>query len=169
MIRNPFKAILSFFRHEIHGVHSTSSFSLRKKSENIGVYYTDFFHEFASIQIKKWRLIIEDWITAENVMVVHYEDVVEDKVREIVRILFHLGIDKNLPRLECFDFENLTFFRRKSKNLPHSPFSAILANEIWKNVEEVDVLLRKFDHKGIPFEKYEKIKTFETVPISFEI
>ena len=57
LIRNPFKAILSYYRHGVFGFHSGSKFSsdVQKNKENIGMFYIPLFEKFAEKQISKWR------------------------------------------------------------------------------------------------------------------
>ena len=53
LIRNPFRAMLSFFRHSIHGFHYGSEASKNKINENIGVFYTARFEAYAYSHIEK--------------------------------------------------------------------------------------------------------------------
>ena len=47
------------------------------------------------------RKIIEDWVFIGDVLVVHFEDVVSDRMREVERILEYQKIDKNEDKLTC--------------------------------------------------------------------
>ena len=86
LIRNPFKALISYFRHLIVGFHSGSNVlnaTTRRRREHIGVFYTEEFEVFAYNHVEKWRQIVEDWVTVGNVHVVHFEHVLEDKIGEV--------------------------------------------------------------------------------------
>ena len=70
LIRNPFKAILSAFRHIHFGAHSDSEIKTRmivlgalqsKQDENKRIN-VEHFEKFGLSHIKLWREIIEHWI-----------------------------------------------------------------------------------------------------------
>ena len=162
MIRNPFNAIVSTYRHIRFGVHSNSDILTRinivsalrlKKDETKKININDF-ETFAIKHIMIWRNIIEDWIKLGEVLVVHFEDVVEDKVSEVERILGFLNIPLDTRRIECMKYANLDFYRRNSPKLQQNLFSEKLSNLFKNNVERVNDLLHKFGHRKIPYNKY---------------
>ena len=91
LIRNPFKAILSAFRHIHFGAHSDSEIktrinvlgALQSKQDKNKKINVEHFEMYALSHIKLWREIIEHWITLGEVLVVHFEDVVDDKRRPL--------------------------------------------------------------------------------------
>jgi hypothetical protein len=162
LIRNPFKAILSAFRHKHFGAHSDSEIKTRinvlgalqsKQDENKRIN-VDHFEKFALSHIKLWREIIEHWVTLGEVLVVHFEDVVDDKVNEVERVLgfLHIALDKR--RMECMKYANLDFYRRRSKMVEQNLFSKQLASVFKKNIHIVNDLLVQFGHRAIPYAKY---------------
>ena len=166
MIRNPFKAMVSYFRHSVLGFHSSAEIS-SQNLENIGVFYTPLFEEYAYSHIKKWRAIAEDWVTVGDVLVVHYEDVMEDRKHEVERMLEHLNIARDSRRLDCLQYADLSLYKRRTKKLTHSPYSRALADTIWENIGHVDRLLVRMGHKGIPYGKYGKECSFDNVNVSW--
>ena len=159
MIRNPFRAILSWFRHNEIGPHSTSEISSlaygsRERTEDQSVFYTDKFEKFALENIDKWTTLIEDWVILGDVLVVHFENVVSDRMAEIERILEFLKIKKNEERLACLKYCNVDMYKRKSTKFSQSPFTDNLKTTINKSIAKVNKMLLKYGHSGIPYDKY---------------
>ena len=167
LIRNPFDAMISFFRHNIEGFHSRTEASKKDKKENIGVFYTQEFEAYAYSHIKKWRTIAEDWVTAGDVVVIHYEELRENKVAELEKMLNHLQIPLDRRRLSCVEYADLNVFKRKKSKLKHSPYSKGLSRIIWKNIGEVDRLLVRMGQRGIPYHMYESLRCFDNVTVSY--
>ena len=159
--------MISYFRHIIQGFHSRSEASKKKKKENIGVFYTEVFEAYAYSHIKKWRTIVEDWVIAGDVVVIHYEELRENKVAELEKMLNHLQIPLDRRRLSCVEYADLNVFKRTKNKLKHSPYSKGLSRIIWKHIGEVDRLLVRMGHKGIPYHKYESLRCFDNVTVSY--
>ena len=127
MIRNPFKAILSWFRHHEVGPHSSSEISSlayksRERSEDQSIFYTEKFEKFALGNIDKWRSLVEDWVILGDIIVVHFETVISDRIGQIERILKFLNLEKNDQRLDCLKNCNVDMYQRKPKRLENNPF-----------------------------------------------
>ena len=112
------------------------------------------FEKFALSHIKLWREIIEHWIKLGEVLVVHFEDVVDDKVYEVERVLgfLHTALDKR--RMECMKYASLNFYRRRSKIRQQSLFSEQISSIFIKNIDIVNDLLVQFGHRWLPYAKY---------------
>ena len=162
LIRNPFKAILSAFRHQTVGVHSNSLIALRvnilsaftHNSKENEAFNGKEFEKFVINHIKVWKEIVEDWIYLGEVLVVHYEEVVDDKMAEVERILRFLNLDIDRRRMECLKYANLDFYRRNTPKLRNNPYTEQLSNIIKKNIDSVNNILVRFGHRGIPYSKY---------------
>ena len=160
LVRNPFSAILSMFRHVHFGFHSSSEMAVKEdilsvfNTEKVHLYFTHKFRNFAAKSILKWRKIIEDWIILGDVIVVHFEDLSDDKIREMKRILEFLHVSPDPHRLTCLKFSTVDIFKRKSKPLPRNPFSEDLSVNIRQHIDYVDSLLLELGHPGIPYNKY---------------
>ena len=112
------------------------------------IKYHDFFFIF--------RTVIEDWVRLGNVHVVHFENVLSRRVRELSRILDFLDIKIDQKRMSCVDFCENDMFKRTADNQTSLQFTDIIKNEIEKNIQFVDQLLEKYGHDRIPFELYSK-------------
>ena len=124
------------------------------KQENVQLYFTQKFRNFATKSILKWRKIIEDWVILGDILVVHYEDVLQDKMKEIKRILKFLQVEPDERRMTCLKQSVVDMFKRKSKKISKSPFSSDLSDIIRQHIDHMDSLLHEFGHPGIPYNKY---------------
>ena len=160
LVRNPFSAILSMFRHLNFGFHSSSAIAIKEdilsvfKVENVDLYFTNKFQNLAAKSILKWRKIIEDWVILGDIIVVHYEDLQDDKMIEMKRILEFLGVEPDQRRLTCLKYSTVDIFKRRRKQMPGNPFSGNLSKTIRKHIDQMDKLLQEFGHPGIPYNKY---------------
>ena len=86
---------------------------------------------------------------------VHFENVLSHRVRELRRIL-DIKIDQN--RMSCVEFCENDMFKRPKDNQTSPPlqFTDIIKTEIENNIQFVDQLLEKYGHDRIPFELYSK-------------
>ena len=147
LIRNPFSAILSMFRHIHFGFHSSSDIALKEdilsvfSAENLNLYFTKKFRKFAAKSIQKWRNIIDDWVILGDVIIVHHEDFLSDKMEQMERILKFLRVEPDQQRLSCLKFSTVDMFRRKSRALPENPFSGTLSSTIRQHINQVNYLL----------------------------
>ena len=160
LIRNPFSAIISAFKHIHFGFHSFSSISVKEnilnlfKPENNQIFFSQKFRNFAAKSILKWRKIIDDWVILGDTLVIHYEDVQEDKMREIRRLLRFLSVEPDKDRLACLQYSKVDIFKRKRSKLHTSPYTPELLLTIKSQIDQVDSLLIRFGHPGIPYNKY---------------
>ena len=156
MIRNPYRAILSAYQHQMNGVHFGSDVQLRNnivealenRNKKIG---TDDFEKFALNQINKWRDIILDWvILGREVLVVYFEDFVKNKTNQMEKILDFLKVSKNLDRINCVKFATLDFYRRRNNYGLDLKISMDLRKKVIKVAKEVDTILKKFGQSSFP-------------------
>ena len=128
--------------------------ALQSKQDENKMINVKGFEKFALSHIKLWREIIEHWVKLGEVFVVHFEDVVDDKVYEVERVLgfLHTALDKR--RIECMKYASLDFYRRRSKMMKQNLFSEQLSSIFKKNIDIVNDLLAQFGHRGIPYAKY---------------
>ena len=117
------------------------------KEEEKKAFNVKEFEKFAVIHIKVWREIIENWIKLGEVLVIHFEEVVDDKVAEVERMLIYLNFDKDKRRMECMKYADLNFYRRNSPKLRQNPYTEQLSNIIKNNIDIVNNILVQFGHK----------------------
>ena len=137
------------------GVHSGSEIRLRtnllaalstreRQHENID---KEHFARFALEQLDMWRNIIMDWVVlGTEVLVVHYEDFLEDKIGQLRKIIKFLGLTEDTRRLQCVQFASLEFYKRPRTNLKEKLFSDQLKSQFYKVVEEVNIILKRHGH-----------------------
>ena len=63
-----------------------------------------------------------------EVLVIHYEDVVDTKMEEVEKILRFLDQNIDKRRMECMKYANLDFYKRNNPKLMKNPFSMIKNN-----------------------------------------
>ena len=162
LIRNPFDAILSAFKHKKFGTHSSSEVAFKtnilkslnfQNNVNIKIDVNEF-DRVAKEFINIWREIVEQWVELGEVLVVHYEDVVDDKVAEVERILRYLEFIPDKRRMECMEYASLDFYKRQSDGDRKSVYSDELASVVRRNIDIVNKLLLQHGHRGIPYNKY---------------
>ena len=158
LIRDPLGAVLSAYRHQMFGVHSGSEIRLRtnllaalstreRQHENID---QEHFARFALEQLDMWRNIIIDWVVlGTEVLVVHYEDFLEDKIGQLRKIIRFLGLTEDPRRLQCVQFASLEFYKRPPTNLRKKLFTDQLKSQFYKVVEEVNTILKKHGHRMV--------------------
>ena len=156
MVRHPYRALLSAYQHLMNGVHSGSDVQLRNNIvealENRDKKIDkDDFEKFALDQINSWRDIILDWvILGKEVLVVYFEDFVQNKAKQMERVYDFLKISKNQERMNCVKFATLDFYRRRNKYGNDLKISKNLKKKVTKIVKEVDKILKKFGHSSLP-------------------
>ena len=103
-----------------------------------------------------FRTVIEDWVRLGNIHVVHFENVLSNRVKELRRILNFLNIKIDQKRMSCVEFCENDMFKRPTDNQTSLQFTEIIKNEIEENILFVDQLLEKYGHDRIPLELYSK-------------
>jgi len=161
LIRNPLKVLLTYYRHQIFGIHSDTKGASQAKywpmpekttfEEND--LYKQSFEMFSIVAIKEWARSITDWIQSKKCLVVHFETFLENREEELRKILHFLEIPIDAKRLECAS--NLVFdkYKRKTLQLEKSPFTEKALNTIEKEVINVNRLLKNYDHQQIEFSR----------------
>ena len=156
LIRNPYRAILSAYQHLRNGVHSGSDVQLRNNIlealENIDKKIDkEDFERFALKQIISWRDIILDWvILGEKVLVVYFEDFVQNKIEQMEKVFDFLKISMEKERMKCVKFATLDFYRRRNNFGKEVKISKNLKKKILKIIKEVNKILKIFGHSSLP-------------------
>ena len=128
--------------------------ALQSKQDENKMINVEHFETFALRHINLWREIIEHWITLGEVLVVHFEDVVDDKVFEVERVLGFLNTALDKRRMECMKYASLDFYRLRSKMVEQNLYAEKLSSMFKKNIHIANDLLLQFGHRGIPYAKY---------------
>ena len=162
LIRNPFRSVLSAFRHDKFGIHANTDYGLKTDILTALLYQGDDrnriniteFEQAALGLVNSWREIVENWVKLGEVLVVHYEDVVSDKVAEVERMLRYLKMTPDKGRMECMKYASLDVYKRYGQRGWEQLYSQQLATVFRENIARVDRLLVQYGHRGIPYNKY---------------
>ena len=146
VIRNPFKAILSYWNYISTKSHTASA--------NKTSFSSQKFKDFAFVGINRWYEIISDWLKyGTEVYFVFYENLKENPVAEIRTLFDHLGVELDENRLNCIE-KHLTGSFERTKHTEDNPFSSD-HQELFRLV--IDEASRRIEEKTgikLPVEKY---------------
>ena len=115
MIRNPFRAIISFWNWE-------------KTENNTGFANTESFcspefREFCFNAVSRWYELIEDWVNwGTNIKIIFFEKLTSNPVEETRQILHHLNIPVEEARMKCLS-QHLEGQYHRGKSPVGNPFS----------------------------------------------
>ncbi|KAK3851335.1 hypothetical protein Pcinc_042009 [Petrolisthes cinctipes] len=152
VIRNPFKAIISH-RHLDVGGHT----GYAPRAHFIGTGWV----EFVTLKIRLWRDFYIDWTSLtdpHNIHITHYENVRDNLVGEMWKILNYLNIQPDPGRLQCLANNADGLFKRKpSKSVPldFNPFTQELKDLVYKAIDDVNSALEVAGKEMLPLDKYE--------------
>ena len=118
------------------------------------LHYSKNFERFVLQNILSWRVLIEDWVVLGNLTVIHFENVLTNKTREISRVLQFLELNIDSDRMKCVEYYNFDIYQRKHQSLETSPFTEKSRRIVTESILSVDRTLTEYGHDGIPFEKY---------------
>ena len=121
---------------------------------NSSLFYTTEFEEFANATIDAWTILVKDWVTNGDVLVVAHETFVANKIRETRRILEFLQIEPDEERLKCVSYGEFDIYKRKYPKLQRSPYPAYLVNKIMLQIDIVNAILTSYGHGKLPSENY---------------
>ena len=148
IIRNPYKAILSYWN--LITTHSQSNIANETR------FQTKTFRAFVISEAAGWLDVIEFWTKfGKNLYFVAYEDLCKDPIEEIRKLLRHLNIAEQEDRLHCVrkNLEGNFFFRRTGQQHVN-PFTedhhVIMRTVIMKAAK----LVNKFNF-SLPTDKYQ--------------
>ena len=156
MIRNPYRALLSAYKHRKYGVHSGTESELRinilgaLEQQEKRISFAEL-ESFSLEQIENWRDIIVDWVSLGKVLVVFYENLVKEKMSELKRIFAFLEIPIIEWRFHCISHAPLDFYKRQNQvQLKKQLFSEKLNRKISATVNELNNILTSYGHESLP-------------------
>jgi len=147
VIRNPYKAILSywnFFNTKSHtNVISEGSFESAK------------FRDFVFTGASRWFELLSDWLSmGKDVYLIFYEDLIQDPVKEMRHLLHYLGLEVDEGRLSCISRHLAGSFHR-AVHQKTDPFSADHHLIIDTLIRKAAKMIWEKNGKKLPTEKYE--------------
>ncbi|XP_057369211.1 sialate:O-sulfotransferase 2-like [Daphnia carinata] len=165
VIRNPFKAILSYrnfaFGGNMAGLAPVEAFSQGLEPVRIGNRKISTWDQFVSRCVASWEMLATVWIRGlKRGGVVYYEKLRRDTGPQLLRMAEMLGIPNvNKDRLDCVLRHNQdnTFKRSESgpKNYPKNPFTESQHLLILKSIESVQLALKERGLDPLPVEMYD--------------
>ncbi|XP_068241281.1 sialate:O-sulfotransferase 1-like [Palaemon carinicauda] len=148
LIRNPKKAIESFW-----------NFLIMRKTGNPHVsrgspfrFQKQEFHWFVNHKIVKWETLIIDHLLLSTVSphIVYYENLKENTLFEIRRILEYLGLPIDEGRMQCLQSHLTGSFKRKGSEIP-DPFTEKENSTFAVAVSSVRRIIKAFGYPEPPF------------------
>ena len=157
IIRNPYKAIISFWSWERTNSHTVFASSRSLCSAE--------FREFVYKSIARWDELIQDWLTlGSHILVVFYEDLLDNPIRELRRMLQHLSVPAEEHRLRCLSQHIGGIFHR-SQTLDVDPYTPEHIAVVGWALDRANVTLYKMKNINMP--NYEPPKINKSCPHYF--
>ena len=147
VIRNPYKAILSywnFFNTKSHtSVIGENSFESLK------------FKDFVFTGASRWFELIDDWIImGKDVYFIFYEDLAQDPVKEMRKLMAYLGLPVDEGRLSCIS-QHLSGSFHRTVHQATDPFTPDHHMMIRTVIEKADKMVKEKTGENLPLENYE--------------
>lgn len=115
LLRNPYDAILSFHNF-LYGGHT--GFAPLKNFER------SEWADFALHEVRQWLITAVDWTShATDLLVVHYESLVDDPAPQMERVLHFLRLPVDAGRLRCIQKYPRGKFKRSGGEKPKTQLS----------------------------------------------
>lgn len=152
LIRNPYKSVISYWNHR---QASNELDTLQNLERSL---YTKKFRDFAREEFIIWQDIAFDWlVVSPELLVIHYEDFVDDTASELRRVHRYLN---NFPvdpkRMKCILNNPNGNFKRTGHTrdeFTKDPFEG-LHEEFDATILRVQDMLIAKGHAPMPLQKY---------------
>ncbi|XP_037084254.1 WSC domain-containing protein 1-like [Pollicipes pollicipes] len=148
IVRNPYRAILSFHNY-LFGGHKGMA-----PSSN---YLKKGWRSFVMKQVFEWSAHMQQWTDPANrVLVVHYEHLKTDPAGQLRRMLHFLKWPVDEGRLRCVQRDLEGMAHREPPHLPAAvePFPAELRQVLQHGLRYADSLLAARGHPPLPLDRY---------------
>ena len=91
-----------------------------------------------------------------DILVVHYENILQDRITELKKILRFLGVEIDETRMKCVKYCKNDMYKRKVTTADQSspPYTDFLRKEVNRSIQYIDGLLLEFKHGSLPLELY---------------
>ena len=150
VVRNPYKAILSYW-----------NFFNTKSHTNViseGSFQSLMFRDFVFTGASRWFELIKDWLRlGEDVYMIFYEDMVQDPVREMRKLMEYLGLTVDEGRLSCISKHLTGTFHRTVHQLT-DPFSSDHHLIVDNLIKKATKIVKEKTGKNLPTDKYDGYK-----------
>ena len=123
-----------------------------------GSFQSLMFRDFVFTGASRWFELIEDWLRlGEDVYMIFYEDMVQDPVRELRKLMEYLGLTVDEGCLSCISDHLAGTFHRPVHQLT-DPFSADHHIIIDNLIEKAGKIVKEKTGKNLPTDKYDFMK-----------
>ncbi|XP_042878223.1 uncharacterized protein LOC122257185 [Penaeus japonicus] len=151
LLRNPYRAILSFHNY-LFGGHTGYAPVANYRRKDWGA--------FVSLQAKAWLEMAVNWTMqteAGRLRVLHYEELKEDPIPLLEDVLRFRGLEVDPQRLKCLKSHTNKKFKRREEFIPAGLeiFSPGDRDKIDRAIRYVDYLLRLHNQRPVPLHLYE--------------
>jgi len=154
LIRNPFKAIISYRNHRLGGFVGYASEAAFSQTETPPGGLS--WKSFVTRNIESWEELAKVWIlNLKRGGVIYYERLVHDTESELRRLLKMLSISSvDEERMDCvLRHKDDTTFKRKPTKLKN-PFNEQQTEMIIQSIKRVQQALKKRNLDPLPVEHY---------------
>ncbi|XP_006824932.1 sialate:O-sulfotransferase 1-like [Saccoglossus kowalevskii] len=148
LIRNLYDSLLSLHAFHLNGMMGDPSLELFRKS-------TDFV-DMVKKKHESWRNLVVSWFKSGNpFLVVHYEDLVQNPIQNVKKMVNFLNITLTPERLKCLrnDIEGL-YHRQHPAKFHFDPFTQELHEIIDEDIRVVNELLMSRNETPVPQPAY---------------
>nr|XP_006819652.1 PREDICTED: WSC domain-containing protein 1-like [Saccoglossus kowalevskii] len=148
LIRNLYDSMVSLYAYNLTGMMGSLNLELFRNS-------TDF-SDMVKTMHERWRKLVVDWFKSGHpFVVVHHEDLLQNPISSVKKMMNYLNITLTPERLECLrnDIEGL-FHRQHSEKFHFDPFTQELHEIIDEDIRVVNELLMSRNETPIPKPAY---------------
>ncbi|XP_045117318.1 uncharacterized protein LOC123508025 isoform X1 [Portunus trituberculatus] len=155
LLRNPYDTLIAYRNYLTAGHLGVAGPDAFRGTVNVPADW----EQFVRGQAEMWKTYALDWLTqGRNVLVVHYEKLLQDSKRELLRILHFLRVRPNQRRVKCtLQYLDGSFRRPTPDNVSYrlqDPFSAALHDVVEAAMKEIDATLLKQGRPLLPESLY---------------
>ena len=83
------------------------------------------------------------------------QDLKDDPIEELKKLLNHLGLEIDPGRLDCIEKHSQGSFQRANKKNTEDPFTQELHQLLDTTIRKADSLLKNLTGRGLPLTKYQ--------------
>ena len=147
-MRNPYHAIISYWNFQKIGWPRVA----QAEEVKLGGYNTSEFRNFVFRGIYRWFELIDDWVQfGSDLYFVFYEDLKENPIEEMRKLIAYLGLELDEDRLACPSRHLSESFHRATQHT-QDPFTEehhLMISSVLLRVERLLI-----DQFGIKMPKY---------------
>ncbi|XP_077998827.1 sialate:O-sulfotransferase 1-like [Glandiceps talaboti] len=146
LIRNPYDLLITEYSRR-HTSNHTGYFPRQNMTG-------EDWEDFVNMTTSKWESSVTCWLNNTTpVLVVHYEDLMNDMMSGIDRMLSFLNLKFTVDRRRCIAQNNEGNFHRKppqdSEERMFDPYTPVLRALIDEHIRNINLMLTEHGHRSI--------------------